>query len=156
MRWGSLRERFFANLEATPTGCVEWTGSLKSNGYGQIYGEGKKHYTHRLAWRFAVGPIPDGLLICHTCDNPKCVNVAHLFLGTFRDNMQDCVRKGRIQDQRGSRNNHARLTDEQVLEMRELYRTGQPIKAIARKYGNLDPSSTSRVVRGLYWRHLSC
>lgn len=76
-------------------GCAEWTGARSRGGHGQIGIDGRRVGTHRVAWTLAYGPIPDGMFVCHRCDNPPCVNPAHLFLGTALDNMRDMVTKGR-------------------------------------------------------------
>ena len=75
--------------------CIEWTGKRWPAGYGYLYVEGKITYAHRDAWITKHGPIPKGLQILHTCDNPPCVNLEHLFVGTQSDNMKDKVDKGR-------------------------------------------------------------
>lgn len=77
------------------TGCWLWTGRLTDKGYGVISLKGKDHLTHRLSYMLHFGPIPDGLLVCHACDIPNCVNPDHLFLGTVTDNNRDCAAKGR-------------------------------------------------------------
>ena len=79
------------------TGCIEWTGKATAHGgYGAMTaGRGYKIRAHRLAWALRHGPIPSGKIVCHKCDNPKCCNVLHLFLGTKADNMDDKMRKGR-------------------------------------------------------------
>lgn len=90
-----IQERFALKTVRRENGCLEWTGTCDDFGYGQTSYEGRKHNCHRLAWVLDNGPIPDGLHVCHKCDNPKCVDVAHLFLGTPMDNVQDAIRKGR-------------------------------------------------------------
>lgn len=87
--------RFLNHLRVEPTGCIEWTGSMDSKGYGQVWDE-KLHRAPRYAWTLFCGPIPDGLLVCHRCDNPLCVNPAHLFTGTALDNAMDAKLKGRL------------------------------------------------------------
>ena len=76
-------------------GCWEWDGPMSGNGYGLVCRNHTRRLAHRVAWERANGPIPDGLLICHHCDNRRCVRPDHLFLGTTSDNAQDMLAKGR-------------------------------------------------------------
>lgn len=84
------------------SGCVEFTGATNGHGYGQLADSdlGRPVKAHRVAWEIVHGPIPQGLFICHHCDNPLCVNVDHLFLGTDQDNVSDMIAKGRHHNQR--------------------------------------------------------
>jgi hypothetical protein len=86
--------RFWRNVQKTAD-CWVWTGARSGAGYGQININDVLVFTHRFSWELHHGPIPDGLLVCHHCDNPPCCNPAHLFLGTPSDNMVDKIRKGR-------------------------------------------------------------
>lgn len=92
----TLSERLARNSRPEPaTGCVVWTGSLRPDGYGQLRWDSAVRSAHRMAWQAVNGPIPAGLGVLHKCDQPSCINPAHLFLGTQADNMADKARKGR-------------------------------------------------------------
>ena len=93
-----LRRRIEASIDMEPmSGCWLWNRDLTQNGYGDLRLRGKHIRAHRAAYSVYVGPIPDGLLVCHRCDVKPCCNPAHLFVGTSVDNMIDCIRKGRAQ-----------------------------------------------------------
>lgn len=87
-------DRFWSKVDKSGD-CWVWTAAVSSKGYGRFKLNGKLVSPHRLAWEWANGPIPDGLVVCHECDNPPCVNPAHLKLGTQSQNMLDCVSRGR-------------------------------------------------------------
>ena len=91
----NISERLYSKINVTQSKCWEFTGALR-NGYGAIKHKGKIFGAHRLSYELKKGLIPDGVLVCHKCDNRKCVNPEHLFLGTYKDNMQDCKNKGRL------------------------------------------------------------
>lgn len=138
------------------TPCKEFAGYRHPAGYGVKFRAGKTHQAHRLAWADANGPIPPGLKVCHHCDNRACVEVAHLWLGTQKDNMGDCSRKRRFPDRSGSRNIRAKLTEAQVREIRERF--GGPDrtlthKAIAELY-SIRKSSVSNILLGKSWVHV--
>jgi hypothetical protein len=94
-----IAERFWPKVDSSagPSACWPWTASCKVKGYGQIGAGGRQRplLAHRVAWEIANGPIGEGLVVCHSCDNPKCCNPAHLFVGTQAENLQDMTSKGR-------------------------------------------------------------
>ena len=110
-----------------PDECWPWLGYLHTSGYGQI-GVGRREeglaYTHRVAYEATNGPIPDGLLVRHTCDNRPCCNPAHLLVGTVADNSADMVARGRGRGAEGLSNWNARLTPDEVAEIRRRHRPG--------------------------------
>ena len=92
----SIKERLLNNIELiTESGCWIWMGYVTKWGYGTISVDYKKKCTHRMAYQEMIGEIPKGMLVCHTCDVPSCINPNHLFVGTHQDNMDDMTKKGR-------------------------------------------------------------
>ena len=113
-----FQEKYVCNLE---TGCWEWTASLQASGYGQIAAPGGGMLrSHRVSYELFVGPILNGLHVLHECDNPKCVNPEHLFLGTPKDNMKDKVAKGRHRF--GESDPKSVLKEKEVLAVKEMFR----------------------------------
>lgn len=125
--------------------CKEWAGYKDKDGYGMKQYEGRPQGVHRLEWMKYNGPIPTGMKICHHCDNPACYEIAHLFIGTHKDNMEDMVRKGRA-----ARNGTPKLTAEQVLRIREDVR---PQLEIAKEYG-ITKANVSAIKLRKSWRRI--
>ena len=103
LRLPSASERFAAKLARRPNGCLEWTGASQPAGYGHMWFDGKWVGSHRIAWILANGPIPDGLHVCHACDNPPCCEPTHLWLGTNAENVADRDAKERSAQSRKAR-----------------------------------------------------
>lgn len=133
--------------------CWEWTGAGDDDGYGQVIFHYQRWRAHRLVWTLTHGPIPEGMLVCHTCDNRLCCNPAHLFLGTPADNMADKVRKGRGDAGRGEANGHAKLTEADVRLIRAYAARGLSSAAMARVFG-VSTVAVWSIVAGKTWRHL--
>lgn len=91
--------RIASKVILSPSGCLEWQASKNSDGYGNVFYRGQRWIVTRLLWTIHKGPIPDGLVACHTCDNPACCTLDHLWLGTRGDNIRDSASKGRHQEQ---------------------------------------------------------
>ncbi len=142
--------RFWFRVKKTIT-CWEWIGPTY-RGYGRLWHRGKTIRAHRASWVIHHGDIPHGMFVCHRCDNPKCVNPDHLFLGTHRDNIDDKVRKGRCArlDRRGEKGGNAKLAVEDVLRIRRKLR---PQKELAVEYG-VDPSTISDIQRRKTWTNI--
>lgn len=145
-------ERFWARV-AKSDGCWEWTGTKKGAGYGQFCTGGRRKLAHRVAWEMSFGGIPEGLAVCHTCDNPRCVRPDHLFLGTWAENNHDRHRKGRSAGPKGQRNGKACLTEDDVRRIRQLHNQGLGYRGIARLSG-MSRSAIAHIVQGRNWAHV--
>lgn len=126
--------RFWAKVKKTNS-CWEWQGLL-SLGYGHFFATSKKRkLAHRHAWELTNGPIPDGLCCLHKCDNRRCVNPDHIFIGTKGDNNRDMFAKGRNVVTRGNDRKTAKLNPEKVREIRKQIDAGRSNAAIGRDFG---------------------
>ncbi|MBX3048618.1 MAG: HNH endonuclease [Anaerolineales bacterium] len=145
-------KRFWSKVQIGPeTECWNWTASTQSKGYGSFgIGGGKTALAHRVAYQLTKGPIPEGLLVRHHCDNRICCNPAHLETGTIADNNRDAVLRGRTA--KGERNGRAKLSMEQVAEIRRL-RNEESLKIseLAQAY-KMHPKSISNIVKERYWK----
>lgn len=146
-----LEVRFWEKVEATYADkCWNWAGHLGKFNYGQIQVNGRPEPAHRVSWELRFGTIPDGMCVLHRCDNPSCVNPHHLFLGTNLDNIKDRHAKNR--DARGERSGKSTLTNDQVIQIKRLYR---PKVFGCRKIGKqlgIDHSTVCHVISGRTWK----
>jgi len=135
--------------------CWPWKANSDKDGYGllSVWGDAPvgERRAHRLAWILKHGPIPKGMRVLHTCDNPPCCNDRHLFLGTNADNTHDSMRKGRFVF--GSKNGVAKLTEETVVLIRQLFKDGYCRKRLARKF-DVSKSLIAQIIRRAAWRHI--
>ncbi len=149
-----------------PDECWEWTAARSKNGYGAFQSKS----AHRYSAELALGPIPAGMFVCHHCDNRGCVNPKHLFYGSHSDNMRDARRKGRMRIpdvhgtpewrakmiaslRRGEDTHNAKLTDQDVIRIRQLRVAGHSLRKLATAY-SLDASTVSAILKGKNWKHV--
>lgn len=150
---GDLAAKLAAGSAVRESGCIEWTGWHYQNGYGGIPWGYKKPLAHRVAWALANGPIPDGMVVMHLCDNRLCVNVAHLRAATQRENMEDAKRKGRMRASRGEASPKAKLTSDDVTAIRAARASGESVLSISKRYP-VSGKQISVVSRGVQWGHM--
>ena len=155
----ALTETDFWRRVRKTDGCWYWEGPKLPRGYG-VFGRrggksdvGASGYAHRYSYVLHNGPIDGKMSVCHTCDNPSCVNPSHLFLGTQKDNVSDMIRKGRDNCAKGEQHGFARLTSDDVNDMRSYYRQGCMQRDIA-AFFSVDRSHVSRIVNKQNWRHV--
>lgn len=148
---GPICERLGSN-------CWEWSAALDRRGYGVLGIKGSRTASaHRIAWELTNGNIPDGMEVCHRCDNPACVRVSHLFLGDHTDNMRDMTAKGRHNGDgkpHGIEHHNAKLDDERVAEIRSRTATGESKIAIAAEYG-VSVSLIYAIHHRKIWQHVN-
>lgn len=154
--------RFFSRTKLYTNGCWNWTGAAGTNKYGHFVSKNRGNMlAHRFAYELMVGEIPEGMFVCHKCDNPKCICPDHLFVGTHADNMKDARDKGRtatgtrngkytVPSSRlsGEKNGMAKLSDAQVAEIKAAYIPKKvTFKAVADRYG-ISESHVHAIVSG--------
>lgn len=155
--------RFWSKVLKTDT-CWIWTGERSKFGHGRFLYNSVRVSAHRFAYETFVGPIPSGLLVCHKCDVPSCVNPDHLFTGTQKDNIQDCVKKGRwVQAKlkaqhpewcaRGEAAGNAVLKTEQALTILSMLRCGVTLKTVSEAFG-ITQATASQIRSGKTWKHI--
>lgn len=145
---GTLEERFFSRFKVLENGCWQWIAHADKDGYGVMPSNGKNIRAHRYSYEYHVGPIPDGMSICHKCDNPGCVNPEHFFVGSAKDNAQDALAKQR--NFVGEKNSRSKLTQEQVKFIRSSNIRSQELASMF----NVNKSTINNIRRGATWGHL--
>lgn len=144
----TLQKRFDEKwIPVTESGCWLWTAATR-RGYGVIWLNRKNEPAHRVSWEIYRGKIPEGMIICHACDVPACVNPNHLFVGTYKDNEADKIKKGR--KPKGEEISNSKLTSKQVIEIRESNKT---LKELGEIYG-VHLSNIHLIKTRKHWSHL--
>ena len=155
--------RFWSRVDSSAglCGCWLWTGARagypgrpREQRYGRLRVGGTHIGAHRIAYELTYGPVPEGKEVCHTCDNPPCVNPAHLWAGTHAENLQDAARKGRCHVRFGARHPRSHLTVRDVRAIRARAARGESQHALAREYGLSQPGIHFIVTRAT-WRHVA-
>jgi hypothetical protein len=151
-----MEERFWRMVDkSTPDSCWEWMGNRHYKGYGEFTlpsgSYQQKTKAHRMAWELSTGINPGGSMVCHTCDNPPCCNPSHLFLGNAKTNKDDAVNKHR--HCYGEKSPKSKLTESQVIEIRELDKTNLTRLKIAARFGISGRQVTS-ICRHESWAHV--
>ena len=169
VNWLSLEQRFWekVDIQEDNDACWEWTAVRKKKEYGEFYSKvrnGKHTRAHQISWMLynEQEDIPDGMLVCHTCDNPSCCNPYHLFLGTIIDNNRDRDKKGRWNSrflygrehhQHGENHHSNKLSEDNVVEIRKLIDNGYSQRKLG-KMLNVSHSSIGEIARGESWSWL--
>ncbi|WP_455387391.1 HNH endonuclease [Petrachloros mirabilis] len=149
----TVSDRLLSNIDIdSQAGCWIWTGAKGRKGYGVLNVNCKQMKAHRQSYLQFVGKIPAGMLVCHKCDNPSCINPQHLFLGTALDNSRDCISKGR-QKPIGEDSATAKLTNEDVFQIRAELAKGSQKKMLGKKFG-VSARTIFKIAIGQTWKHL--
>lgn len=145
------RVAYYSSGEPTAAGCIEWTGTRDRKGYGVLTYDGRPRIATRLVYGMAHGEIPENMVVRHSCDNPPCVAIAHLSIGSMMDNSRDMVERDR--HTRGERSASAKVTAADVLTMRSLANGGQSHQSIANRYG-LSRRHVGDIINRVCWKHI--
>lgn len=148
---GETLKKFHERYEKNLDGCWIWTGSKSVNGYGRFHVDNKEVKAHRYAYEYFKGSVGENY-VCHTCDNPSCVNPDHLFLGEPKDNSADMVRKGR--SLRNEKNPNSKLKESDVKKILQLYSEGMDIESIKIVFG-ISNVMVRNIIKGKNWKEVA-
>ncbi len=145
---------FLSRLRHGENGCWNWIGGKDGGGYGSCKFFGMTKKVHRLSYELFVGVLDLNKDVCHTCDNPSCAFPGHLFLGTTSDNIQDMLMKNRHRPLKGIMNPKAKLDEDQVRSIRNLYHGGEHSSIDLGKQFNVAAATICRIVNRENWKHI--
>ena len=161
-----VTQKYWANTVVRSNRCWGWSGPFTDKGRPRIFAHGDSGYAHRISYLLHKGPIPKGLVVCHTCDNPECTNPDHLWIGTHADNQRDCARKNRRakgfnngkhtkpeSTPRGEGSSRSKLTNDDIRRIRSLEGTMSQ-QSIGLVF-NTPQTNISQILRGNAWKHVS-
>jgi len=134
------------------SGCWVWMGTTTVRGYGQIESNKRKYYAHRASYEAFIGKIPEGMYVCHACDNVYCVNPNHLFLGTQKQNLEDMVKKGR--STRGEKNPMAKLDEDKVSFIKRGIAMGHSDFGLSLAWG-VSRQTINSIRNNKVWSHVN-
>jgi len=151
----SVEDRFWSKVNKTES-CWLWTGSKSDFGHGQIRIDGRNTVASRYVWEIMKGPITDRLFVLHKCDNPTCVRIDHLFLGTQKDNIKDMHSKGRAfkGNYKGKLNPASKLTEEEVIRMREMHHESNLNYCELARLFKVHNTTSRAIIKRENWAHI--
>ncbi len=153
-KYDSLKDYLFDSFDIKNSDeCWIWKRSFKKFGYGNAWWKGKHHSAHRLVYEYYNGEIPFSMNVCHKCDNPKCVNPNHLFLGSYLENNRDRKTKGRNSNTNGEKNPFSKLNDNQVIDIKKRLKDGESVRLLADKF-KVNYHTIHKIKIGINWKHI--
>jgi hypothetical protein len=148
-----IRKKLKSKIEIDENGCWNFLGKLKKDGYGRMHYNGKYYPVHRLSYLIFVEYVEDSKLICHKCDNRKCLNPSHLYAGTHADNTRDMYERGRQNLKIGESHHNAKFKEHEILTFRRLHKNGVSISEISKKY-SVPYKTIHKIISRKTWMHV--
>lgn len=152
----SLKERLhYYGTGTNEKGCIIWEGSISDDGYGIISWKNYPLRAHRVSYELYKGKIPKGFLVCHHCDEKRCVNPDHLYAGTVKDNVRDAIERGLFpKPKKGEDSSSAKLTEDQAKEIIKRRKKGESAESISKDF-NITKWTVYEIYRGRSWRSVN-
>lgn len=153
LRNPTVKEKILSNIDIDSNGCWNWKGALQAGGYGRVRFRGKYMPLHRASYIIFKGDIPEDKLACHTCDNRKCVNPDHIYVGTYESNNRDTRDRKRCNPRKGIDHHSAIFDEYKVKVIRFICNNGFSQSSVA-KFFNVRPGTISKIIRRERWAHI--